>query len=131
MATSLHASSAVRLASGPHIASYTPPIFTGSRAAVAAMRPRRRLQQNTKAAEIVGPIADLDIDWSDPDTLIGASGAFLGLVAGLAIPIFFVQREKLDESRLEELRALNRETFKQTGEYLSPVRIRKSRSPCR
>jgi hypothetical protein len=123
MATSLHASSAVRLACGPRIASYSPPTYIGSRAAMAALRPRRRLQ-NTKAAEIVGPIADLDIDWSDPDTLIGAAGAILGLVAGLAIPIFFVQREKLDESRLEELRALNRETFKQTGEYLSPVGIR-------
>ena len=80
-------------------------------------------RHETKAAEIVGQVAALDIDWSDPDTLIGAAGAVLGIALGLGIPIFFVQREKLDEERLEELRELNRQTYKETGEYLTQVRV--------
>ena len=120
MALSLRAVCAARPAHAGRVASAPSPAFTGSRAVVA---PRRALQQKTKAMDVVGPVAALDIDWSDPDTLIGAAGAVLGLALGIGIPVFFVSREKLDEERLEELRSLNRETFKQTGEYLSPVSV--------
>lgn len=91
--------------------------------------PRACETHKAKALEVLGPLAALDIDWSDPDTRIGAAGALLGLALGLGIPIFFVQREKIDEERLEELRALNRQTFKETGEYLSPVSGISFRSP--
>eukprot|EP00192_Tetraselmis_astigmatica_P017987 CAMPEP_0117677238 /NCGR_PEP_ID=MMETSP0804-20121206/16638_1 /TAXON_ID=1074897 /ORGANISM="Tetraselmis astigmatica, Strain CCMP880" /LENGTH=138 /DNA_ID=CAMNT_0005486507 /DNA_START=113 /DNA_END=529 /DNA_ORIENTATION=- len=91
--------------------------------------PGRVSLQQTKAVEVLGQVAALDIDWSDPDTLIGAAGAVLGVALGLGIPIFFVQREKLDEERLEELRELNRQTFKETGEYLSPEEIEAIRPP--
>ena len=74
-------------------------------------------------------IADLDIDWSDPDTQIGAFGAFLGLAIGIGTPAFYISRDKADEERLEELRALNRATKAETGEYLSEEEIKKIRPP--
>ena len=37
-------------------------------------------------------------------------------------PLFYISRDERDEQRLEELRQLNRQTFKETGEYLSEVR---------
>jgi hypothetical protein len=63
----------------------------------------------------------LEIDWSDPDVLIGAAGAVLGLVVGIGAPIFYISRDQRDEERLEALRELNRENYKQTGEYLTEV----------
>ena len=33
----------------------------------------------------------LDLDWSDPDTLIGAAGAVLGLLVGLGAPILYIK----------------------------------------
>lgn len=63
--------------------------------------------------------AGIEIDWSDPDTLIGVAGAVLGLAVGIGAPIFYASRDELDEKRLEELRELNRQTFKETGEYLT------------
>lgn len=118
------------------------------------------------------PRAGLEIDWSDPDTLVGVAGAVLGLAVGIGAPcacftgslglphvarvwascsvaaltqclgallftasspqpdaapcagapLFYISRDERDEQRLEELRQLNRETFKETGEYLSEVR---------
>lgn len=38
-------------------------------------------------------------------------------------PAFYINRTEKDQERLEELRALNRETFAQTGEYMSEVRL--------
>lgn len=64
----------------------------------------------------------VEIDWSDPDVQIGALGAFLGLALGIGVPIFYISRDERDEERLEELRALNRATKAETGEYLSEVR---------
>ena len=74
-------------------------------------------------------VAALDIDWTDPDVQIGALGAFLGLSLGIGAPIFYVSRDVRDEERLEELRALNRATKAETGEYLSEEEIEKIRPP--
>lgn len=71
----------------------------------------------------MAPRAGLEIDWSDPDTLIGVAGGVLGLVVGIGAPLFYISRDEKDEQRLEELRELNRQTFKETGEYLTEVRL--------
>lgn len=74
-------------------------------------------------------LAAVEIDWSDPDVQIGALGAFLGLALGIGTPIFYISRERRDEERLEELRALNRATKQETGEYLSDEEIEAIRPP--
>jgi hypothetical protein len=73
--------------------------------------------------------AALDIDWTDPDVQIGALGAFLGLSVGIGAPIFYISRDERDDERLEELRALNRATKAETGEYLSDQEIEAIRPP--
>uniref|UniRef100_A0A061S1D8 Uncharacterized protein n=1 Tax=Tetraselmis sp. GSL018 TaxID=582737 RepID=A0A061S1D8_9CHLO len=89
---------------------------------------RRRHTPNS-AVDVLGPLAALDIDWSDPDTQIGALGGVLGIALGIGIPVFLVIRENQDEERLEELRELNRRTYKETGEYLTPEEIEAIRPP--
>lgn len=71
----------------------------------------------------VVPRAGLEFDWSDPDTLVGVAGAVLGLAVGIGAPLFYISRDERDDKRLEELRELNRQTYKETGEYLSDVRV--------
>jgi len=73
--------------------------------------------------------AALDIDWTDPDVQIGAFGAFLGLSVGIGAPLFYISRDERDDERLEELRALNRATKAETGEYLSDKEIADIRPP--
>lgn len=60
-------------------------------AAAAARRPQqpRRLQP-PRAVELFS-LAELDIDWSDPDTQIGALGAVLGLALGIGVPAFYAR----------------------------------------
>lgn len=67
------------------------------------------------------PCRALDIDWADPDTWVGIVAAVGGLGAGVGILVFSEQRIDEDEKNLEDLRKLNRETFKETGQYLSKV----------
>ncbi len=76
------------------------------------------------------PVRAIEIDWTDPDTQIAVAGCVLGLVAGLGAPIWYINRAEKDEERLEELRALNRATFNQTGEYMSEVRPWPLESEC-
>ncbi len=63
----------------------------------------------------------IELDFSDPDTQLSVAGVVLGLVAGLGAPLWYINRTERDEERLEELRAMNRATFEQTGEYMSDV----------
>ena len=72
-------------------------------------------------------VGAVEVDWSDPDVQIGALGAFLGLVMGIGVPIFYVSRDERDEERLEELRALNRATKEATGEYMTDEEINEIR----
>jgi hypothetical protein len=63
----------------------------------------------------------IELDFSDPDTQLSMAGLVLGLVFGLGAPAWYINRTERDEERLEELRAMNRATFKETGEYMSDV----------
>lgn len=72
-------------------------------------------------------VGAVEVDWSDPDVQIGALGAFLGVVMGIGVPIFYVSRDERDEERLEELRALNRATKEATGEYMTDEEINEIR----
>ena len=63
----------------------------------------------------------LEIDWSDPETYFFLLASLAGIGAGIGIPAFFSSRIEKDEQNLEELRRLNRETFKETGKYLTEV----------
>lgn len=105
----------------------------------ATTRPGRapRLQQRWQRRQRLPPaavldwatLAALDIDWSDPEFQVGALGGVLGLVMGIGVPIFYVARTERDEERLEELRALNRATKEETGEYLTEEEIAAIRPP--
>lgn len=69
------------------------------------------------------------MDWSDPDTLTGLAAAVLGIAVGIGAPLFYSKRDELDEQRLEELRELNRQTYKETGQYLTEEEIKAIRQP--
>ena len=71
----------------------------------------------------MAPKAGLQIDWNDPDTLTGVLGGILGLSIGIGAPLFYISRDRADEKKLEELRELNRQTFKETGQYLTEVTL--------
>lgn len=70
---------------------------------------------------IMPPCRAINIDFSDPDTLVAVGGALLGVALGVGVPAFYISRDRRDEQRLEELRELNRNTKMQTGEYMTKV----------
>ena len=96
---------------------------------LAAAAHQRRAARRPRASRLPTK-AGLDIDWSDPDTLIGLAGAVLGITVGIGAPLFYISRDEADEKRLEELRELNRQTYKETGEYLTEVPPPSSRGQC-
>lgn len=98
------------------------PLATANRPVFAAPLPARGDRCKTAAINEIVQIAALEIDWTDPDVQIGVLGGVLGLGLGIGAPLFYSMRDDRDEERLEELRALNRATFKETGEYLTEVR---------
>ena len=59
--------------------------------------------------------------WSDSGTWTGVGAAVLGIAIGIGAPIFYSQRDDLDEARLEDLRERNRQHYKETGRYLTDV----------
>jgi hypothetical protein len=92
---------------------------------VPALKPR--LIANAPCRQLV-PVSQrslrvraIELDFSDPDTQLSVAGVVLGLVLGLGAPAWYVNRTERDEERLEELRAMNRATYEQTGEYMKDV----------
>jgi len=71
----------------------------------------------------------IELDFSDPDTQLSVAGLVLGLVFGLGAPAWYINRTERDEERLEELRAMNRATYEQTGEYMKDEEIAAVRKP--
>ncbi|EIE21056.1 hypothetical protein COCSUDRAFT_30235 [Coccomyxa subellipsoidea C-169] len=110
----------------------TLPSFVGFQSTSRPLRKQIKLSSTRKdggRASRVAPRAGLEIDWSDPDTLIGVAGGVLGLLVGIGAPLFYISRDEKDEQKLEELRELNRQTFKETGEYLTEEEIKAFRQP--
>lgn len=70
---------------------------------------------------VMPPRRAINLDLSDPDTLVAVGGALLGVALGVGVPAFYISRDRRDEQRLEELRELNRNTKLQTGEYMTKV----------
>jgi hypothetical protein len=101
------------------LARATPRVVSARPAPGVAAAPRAQPAQPLR--QRLAPVRAIEIDWSDPDTQIAMAGMVLGLVAGLGAPIWYINRAEKDEERLEEIRALNRATFSQTGEYMSEV----------
>jgi hypothetical protein len=66
----------------------------------------------------------IELDFSDPDTLVSIAGLVLGLGMGIGAPVWYASRADRDEELLEEVRALNRANYEATGEYLSEVSAR-------
>eukprot|EP00976_Prorocentrum_cordatum_P104668 1193988-Prorocentrum_minimum.AAC.2 len=58
----------------------------------------------------------------DGDTVGAVLAGVAGITCGLGIPIFFAKMEARDKARVEELRDMNRQNLKATGETLSEVR---------
>ena len=72
-------------------------------AAVVAAAPLLRRSSNsnsTSRSSILPAPRALDLDWSDPDTLIGALGGVLGLLVGIGAPLFYISRDKKDEGEI-------------------------------
>ena len=55
----------------------------------------RNINNNKRSS--IQPARALELDWSDPDTLIGALGGVLGLLVGIGAPLFYISRDKKDE----------------------------------
>jgi hypothetical protein len=75
------------------------------------------------------PCRAIELDFSDPDTQLSVAGVVLGLLLGIGAPVWYVSRTERDEERLEELRAMNRATFEETGEYMTDEEIAAVRKP--
>jgi hypothetical protein len=88
-----------------------------------AAPPKYRQAAPIRLQRPIAPKA-LEIDWSDSDTWVGITAAVLGLGLGIGAPIFYTSRIDEDEKNLDELRKLNRQNFKETGEYMTEVRCR-------
>ena len=76
------------------------PVRRGAAAVVAASPLRRSNAVNInhqRRSSILPPARALELDWSDPDTIIGALGGVLGIVVGIGAPLFYISRDKKDE----------------------------------
>lgn len=86
-----------------------------------ATRCRHHLAPLRQSARRQQVRAGIELDWSDPDTITGAVAAVLGIAVGIGAPLFYISRDNADDKRLQDLRELNRQNYKETGKYLSEV----------
>ena len=86
-----------------------------------AMGSSSRTRVSRAPRKAAGVVRAIEIDLSDVDTQLSLAGLVLGVVAGIGAPIWYINRTERDEERLEELRALNRATYQETGEYMKDV----------
>ena len=96
------------------------------RAGALSSSPLRRVRQQQRP---LAPCRAIELDFSDPDTQLSVAGVVLGLLLGIGAPAWYISRTERDEERLEELRAINRATFQETGEYMSDEEIASIRKP--
>jgi hypothetical protein len=94
-----------------------------------AARPLRNGLAQQQRRPLASPCRAIEIDLSDPDTQLSLAGVVFGLLLGIGAPVWYVSRTERDEERLEELRAMNRANFQETGEYLTDEEIAKIRTP--
>ena len=69
----------------------------------------------------VPPLRPLTIDWASEDTWFAIGAGILGISVGIGAPAAYVLLQQSDEKKLEELRELNRQSYKETGQYMSEV----------
>lgn len=76
----------------------------GAASAVVATAPLGRGNNNVGRRSSIAPAPRaLELDWSDPDTLVGALGGVLGIVVGIGAPLFYISRDKKDEGRVTRM----------------------------
>jgi hypothetical protein len=105
------------------------PAASQRRAAAFSSSPAARSRTLRVQQRPLAPCRAIELDFSDPDTQLSVAGLVLGLVLGLGAPAWYINRTERDEERLEELRALNRATFEETGEYMTDDEIANIRKP--
>ena len=69
----------------------------------------------------VPPLRPLTIDWASEDTWFAIGAGILGISVGIGAPAAYVLLQQSDEKKLEELRELNRQSYKETRQYMSEV----------
>ena len=69
------------------------------------------------------PLRPLSIDWASEDTWFAVGAGILGIAVGIGAPAAYVLLQQSDEKKLEELRELNRQSYKETGQYMSEVTL--------
>ena len=84
-------------------AAAAPAAVAARRSALVSAAPLRR-DLRSRSSSILPPPRALDLDWSDPDTIIGALGGVLGIVVGIGAPLFYISRDKKDEGETERRR---------------------------
>ncbi|GBG00574.1 hypothetical protein Rsub_13355 [Raphidocelis subcapitata] len=99
------------------------------RAAAFSSSPAARSRPGRVQQRTLAPCRAIELDFSDPDTQLGLAGIVLGLVMGIGAPAWYINRTERDEERLDELRAINRANYQETGEYMSEEEIAAIRKP--
>lgn len=85
---------------GSSVRAPTAPVAAARRGAASVVAdPLRRGNAacSNKRRSSIPPRRALELDWSDPDTIVGALGGVLGIIVGIGAPLFYISRDKKDE----------------------------------